>query len=69
MRDEASKRVLSTEYGVSREAIRRASARAVITVEVKLEPLPSLPFRRERAHRLPGRGRSLKLATDEVAAC
>jgi lambda repressor-like predicted transcriptional regulator len=64
----ASIRALAREYGVSREAIRRAIVRAGVVVEVDSHPQPDVAPRRIRAYRLPGRGRSRALTPVEVAA-
>src|SRR5215211_6315681 len=63
---DTSIRALADEYGVSREAIRRAVARSGIATEVEKEPQPGLPLRRVRAYRLPGRGHSRAFTPAEV---
>jgi len=61
-------RELAGEYGVSREAIRRALIRAGVTIAIERIAETGAPPRRPRAHRLPGRGRSRAFEPAEVSA-
>lgn len=62
----ASIRSLAAEYEVSREAIRRALAKAGIVITVEKNSPPTMTLRRTRGHRLPSRGRSQTLTPDEL---
>ena len=58
-------RAIAAEYGVSHETLRQVVKRAEYATRPALTP--AAPPRRNRLHRLPGRGWSTVLAPEEVA--
>jgi site-specific DNA recombinase len=59
-------RDVAMHFGVSHETLRRALRQEGIITSARLAPAPHPP-RRERAYRLPGRGRSRAITPEELA--